>query len=136
MEAKILIIGHGKWPQGSAEGVEFITGVSEGIETYFIDEEHYIEELKAKVQAEFDAKIPLIIFCDIPGGSPHRTAVEMQIEQKRSDIAIFAGMGQSFIIDVAIKTALIKFSDINDFVTTLQQKFADTKTYTTLHGLN
>lgn len=130
MKSKIIIIGHAGFPNGIKSSLEFICGFEQGVESYHIDDDNHESTLKEKLSSELqDQSKLIIIFADLPGGSPHQMAVQMINEKKLANAIVIAGAGFSFIMDLAMKALLIGVNSANEMQEYIESKMKNLKQY-------
>lgn len=134
METEIIIIGHSLYPKGIKGIIEFIVGLEDNVYTYHIDNNNGIEELKDNLSKHMENNKTTIIFADIPGGSPHQKSVELSLNNKDKKVIIFAGVGTSFIIDIVVKSMLVKTSTFEDLKNLCQSSWEIISSFSTKHS--
>lgn len=104
-----LVTGHGEFSKGLLSSINMIAGEQEGIEEVNFYENANLEEyemhLKEKVESLLDKNKGVIIFTDLLGGSPFRTA--MMIASEFEHVEVVTGTNLPMLIE---GTAL-KFTD-------------------------
>ncbi|WP_041594167.1 PTS sugar transporter subunit IIA [Mycoplasmopsis fermentans] len=134
METKILVIGHSQFPRVVVEGLKFVSGIEEDIDYKYIDNDHSIDELKNDLEKYLEKCENIIIFADLPGGSPHRLAVETIEKTKKKNAIVIAGAGMPMIMDIAFKVILIKFKSFDEIICFIGEKKKNLDKYIMITG--
>ena len=103
----ILIAGHGNFPSGVFSAVALVAGSTENVFACDFVEGMSSAELKANMteainKAEGDG---VLILCDLAGGTPNRTAVELKAEMTDKKIRVVAGANLPAVMDAAFSAA-------------------------------
>lgn len=97
----IIITGHGRFAAGMASAIELIAGTQENCE--IVNFEHEVDELTQDLDTAFEnlkACDGVIVFADLAGGSPFKTAV---IEaQKYANVDVVAGTNLPMLAEIAV----------------------------------
>lgn len=106
----LIIIGHGSFASGMATSLRLIAGEKEGI--CFIDftENDTIQSLEDKIQKKFkllEEKKEILVLCDIIGGSPFKSAVELA-QQCDKEIEVIGGMNLPMLIELSIAKEFVQ----------------------------
>ena len=99
----IIIAGHGNFPTGVFSAVELIAGSTENVFACNFVEGMSSAELKANMteainKAEGEG---VLILCDLAGGTPNRTAVELKNEMTDKKIRVVAGANLPAVMEAA-----------------------------------
>lgn len=96
-----LITGHAEFPKGMLSSVNMIAGEQEGVEAlnfYETDNlEEYQNNLKSKVEDLLDKNEGVLIFTDLLGGTPFRTA--MVIASEHDNVEVVTGTNLPMLIE-------------------------------------
>src|SRR5690554_5851057 len=96
-----LITGHAEFPKGMLSSVNMIAGEQEEVEAlnfYETDNlEEYQNNLKSKVEDLLDKNESVLIFTDILGGTPFRTA--MVIASEHDNVEVVTGTNLPMLIE-------------------------------------
>lgn len=133
MQSEIIILGHANYPIGIKSVLEFVVGLEDNIYTYNLDDDNSLEQLENNLSKHINNQKVKIIFCDIPGGSPHQKAVELARKNASDTIITFAGVGTSFIIDVAVKALIVKIDSFTKLKSEVEKIYQDLARYSTYH---
>lgn len=103
----VLIAGHGNFPTGVFSAVALVAGSTENVFACDFVEGMSSAELKANMteainKAEGDG---VLILCDLAGGTPNRTAVELKNEMTDKKIRVIAGANLPAVLDAAFSAA-------------------------------
>lgn len=106
----IIISGHGHFANGLASSIQMIAGKQE----YFIsiDFEENIEKLEKELTLALETCKELtgtLIFCDLVGGSPFKTAI--LLSQNYTHVEIIAGVNLPMLTEIVL--ARKRIEDIN-----------------------
>ncbi|VEU58446.1 hypothetical protein [Mycoplasmopsis gallinacea] len=123
MTYNILILGHSKYPEGTKSFLEFVGGFEEGIETFHISNENPIEKVRTELEAYFAKGEPTIVTCDLPGGSPHVTIVDLLAKKSGNNVLVYAGLSPALMLDITFKARIIGAADHNEMVAYCKEKF-------------
>ncbi|MCF1685391.1 PTS sugar transporter subunit IIA [Tetragenococcus halophilus] len=96
----IIVTGHGQFATGLQSSVELIAGKQEKFEAINFEEGESSEDLNnklKKVVSQMDSKEGVIIFTDIPGGTPFNQSILLSQEDKQ--IKVVAGANLPAIMD-------------------------------------
>ena len=99
----ILIAGHGNFPSGVFSAVALVAGSTENVFACDFVEGMSSAELKANMteainKAEGEG---VLILCDLAGGTPNRTAVELKAEMADKKIRVVAGVNLPAVMEAA-----------------------------------
>ena len=99
----ILIAGHGNFPTGVFSAVALVAGSTDNVFACDFVEGMSSAELKANMteainKAEGEG---VLILCDLAGGTPNRTAVELKAEMTDKKIRVISGANLPAIMDAA-----------------------------------
>ena len=79
----IILTGHGRFADGLTSSVDLIAGPQK--DYVAVNFEHEVDELTTDLNAAFDQLQDcdgVIVFTDLQGGSPFKTAVELSVSRK------------------------------------------------------
>ena len=99
----ILIAGHGNFPTGVFSAIALVAGSTDNVFACDFENGMSSEELKANMteainKAEGEG---VLILCDLAGGTPNRTAVELKAEMTDKKIRVISGANLPAIMDAA-----------------------------------
>ncbi|MBR3311936.1 MAG: PTS fructose transporter subunit IIA [Solobacterium sp.] len=97
----LIITGHGRFAEGMLSALELIAGPQN--DCIAVNFEHEVGELETDLQNALDSLYgcgAVIIFCDLPGGSPFKTAAVLT--QDRPDTAVIAGVNMPMLCEIAL----------------------------------
>ena len=93
MTTGIILTGHGRFAQGLASAVELIAGKQEHF--ICVDFEHELDELEHDMEQAINALSDcedIIVFADLAGGSPFKTAGMFAYKDHRIDVIAGANL--------------------------------------------
>lgn len=115
-----LITGHAEFPNGLFSSVHMIAGEQEGFDALNFQEnvnlEEYETNLKNKVEDLLDKNESVLIFTDLLGGTPFRTA--MVIASEFENVEVVTGTNLPMLLEA---TSLRFIEDVNLLVDQLIQ---------------
>lgn len=109
----MLVTGHGHFATGLASSVKLIAGEPEKFELVDFVEEYSVEDLRRELNAAMDRLSDcsgILVFSDLPGGSPFKTAVEVSMERKE-DIRVLAGTNLGMLIEISMARGFVESMD-------------------------
>ncbi|EFF41518.1 PTS sugar transporter subunit IIA [Mycoplasmopsis alligatoris] len=133
MPVELILIGHAQYPNGLKSVLEFVVGLEDNVYAYNIDENKEIDELKKELETHINNDKIKLIIADIPGGSPHQKAMELAINSDNENVMIFAGLGTSMIIDLAIKALLLNPSSYQALKESCQAVYENVASFSTFY---
>lgn len=103
MEIGIIITGHGKFATGIYESIKLIAGDQDNCHTIDFKQQMQVDELKALMKQrveEFSGCDRIIVFADLQGGSPFKTALELSYYDER--ICLIGGVNLPMLLECAL----------------------------------
>ncbi len=100
----ILLTGHGNFATGLKTSVKLIAGEQEHFEVVDFLAEYSIDDLKDHLIAAFEKLSDceaIIVFSDLVGGSPFKTAVELSLE-KQINATVLAGTNLGMLLETTL----------------------------------
>lgn len=97
----IIVTGHGRFASGMTSSIELIAGPQENYVA--VDFEHEVDELTVDLVEAIESLQEcegIIIFTDLPGGSPFKTAVELSAT--RDDIEVLYGTNLPMLVETSM----------------------------------
>lgn len=98
----LLLTGHGHFATGLGSSLKLITGAKENIAFVDFEAEHSTETLKGNLERALDELKDcdgVLVFSDLAGGSPFKTAVEVSVERPQQKITVLAGSNLPMIVE-------------------------------------
>ena len=98
----LLVTGHGNFATGICSALNLIAGENEHILAVDFEAKHNTHELEENLKAALDtlkAVKSILVFSDIAGGSPFKTASELKYKYLDKDIEIMAGTNLPMLIE-------------------------------------
>lgn len=116
MKNIIILIGHGKYATGIKTTIALVVGPTVGV--FYID---FLEEDSSDTLMEKAIKVVeknkdknVLFICDILGGTPFKTAVEVSLSY--SSIGVVAGCNMSAIIEIIIEKDSFELEELEDML--------------------
>ena len=113
----IIVTGHGNFATGLTSSLNLIAGFPENYEAVDFVAEDGVEELRAKLNAAMDKLHDcsgIIVFSDLAGGSPFKTAVEVKMTRSEN-IEVLAGTNLGMLIEISMARGFINdLSSLSD----------------------
>lgn len=112
----ILVTGHGHFASGLTSSVELIAGLPENYEKVDFLESYGVDELASELNKAMDRLShckSILVFADLAGGSPFKTAVEVGMQRKQR-IEVIGGTNLGMIIEISLARRFI--TDVNDLI--------------------
>ena len=109
----ILVTGHGNFATGISSSVKLIAGMPEKYEMVDFVETDGVDELAAKLSDAMDRLSDcegILVFSDLPGGSPFKTAVEVGMT-KSNRVEVLSGTNLGMIIELSMARGFIQDMD-------------------------
>lgn len=110
----ILVTGHGNFATGLTSSVKLIAGLPQNYEAVDFLESYGVEELAEKLSEAMDRLSGcegILVFSDLAGGSPFKTAVEVGMT-KGKRVEVLAGTNLGMIIELSMARGFIEDMDI------------------------
>lgn len=101
----IILTGHGRFADGLTSSVYLIAGPQK--DYVAVNFEHEVDELTTDLNAAFDQLQDcdgVIVFTDLQGGSPFKTAVELSVS--RENVEIIAGTNLPMLAEVIMARSM------------------------------
>ena len=109
----ILVTGHGNFATGLTSSVKLIAGLPQNYEAVDFLESYGVEELAEKLSEAMDRLSGcegILVFSDLAGGSPFKTAVEVGMT-KGKRVEVLAGTNLGMIIELSMARGFIEDMD-------------------------
>ncbi|MCJ7843115.1 hypothetical protein MUB24_19990 [Lederbergia sp. NSJ-179] len=94
MMTALILAGHDQFPEGLKHTGEFISGSEAGVEICPLHSEESTDTYKEKLLStinQMDEDAPVIVLCDLIGGTPFKAALEIARSTKKQ-VRIIAGI--------------------------------------------
>lgn len=109
----IIVTGHGGFATGLAKNVKMLSGVEVTAVDFTEDiTPEVLDEKLANAIASFDALKNIVVFTDIPGGTPYNRAVTVSLTNPK--VRVVAGTNTPMLLDAAIKNIADEEFDSTD----------------------
>lgn len=95
----LVITGHGSWASGVKSGLDMVAGENPAITA--VDFTGDTLALARRLKEVTDHDQPLLIFCDLAGGTPFQTAALAC--RGRPDTRIITGASQPMLLEIALQ---------------------------------
>ncbi len=112
----ILVTGHGNFATGLSSSVKLIAGLPEKYEMVDFLESYSVDDLSRELNAAMDRLKDcdgILVFADLAGGSPFKTAVEIGVGRPEN-IQVIGGTNLGMIIEISMARGFI--TDMDDLV--------------------
>ena len=109
----ILVTGHGNFATGLTSSVNLIAGMPQKYEAVDFLESYGVEQLAEKLSEAMDRLSDcegILVFSDLAGGSPFKTAVEVGLT-KSNRVEVLAGTNLGMIIEIGMARGFIEDMD-------------------------
>ena len=109
----ILVTGHGNFATGLTSSVNLIAGMPQKYEAVDFLESYGVEQLAEKLSEAMDRLSDcegILVFSDLAGGSPFKTAVEVGMT-KSNRVEVLAGTNLGMIIELSMARGFIEDMD-------------------------
>lgn len=100
---QLLIIGHSDFPKGIKGFLNFFGIPNNKITIYHLDNQNNQDILLHNLQKFYAKNKHVITFADLPGGSPHKVAMEIALDLKEDNHYLVAGASPAAILEIAVK---------------------------------
>ena len=107
----IIVTGHGNFATGLTSSVKLIAGIPEHYEAVDFVETDSVEDLEKKLNAALDRLSDcdgVIVFSDLLGGSPFKTAVEVSLKRPEANMVVLSGTNLGMIIESSMARAFVE----------------------------
>lgn len=96
----LIIVGHGEFAKGINSAIELVAGEQKLVEVVPFLQNHSTDDLKINIEKALKkmATEEVLIFTDIPGGSPFKAAVELSMT--REGIEVIAGTNVPMVMEI------------------------------------
>ncbi|EIV99419.1 PTS sugar transporter subunit IIA [Thermoanaerobacter siderophilus] len=109
----IIITGHGSYATGLKSSIELIAGVNN--ELYAVDFRENDSDLSLKYKIkkilEKHTDLPILIVCDIVGGTPFKVAAEFAVSGDKK-IELVAGCNLSALLEIVLQKDKLSISEL------------------------
>lgn len=110
----IIVTGHGNFGSGLASSVQLIAGAQENFIVVDFVQEFSIEDLMSHLNKAVDDLSGcegIIVFSDLVGGSPFKTAVEMSMTRDEK-IVVLSGTNLGMLLEASMARGFIDDVDM------------------------
>ncbi|MFV0379493.1 MAG: PTS galactosamine/N-acetylgalactosamine transporter subunit IIA [Anaerorhabdus sp.] len=100
----MILTGHGNFASGLNSAITLITGKQENFEVVDFVQEHSVEDLSNNLLKAIDNLkecSDILVFTDLVGGSPFKTAVEVSMKTE-SKLTVLGGTNLGMLIECAM----------------------------------
>lgn len=109
----LIVTGHGSFASGITSALHMIAGApAEFASADFLDEEgmdQLKQDLRADIEQMKDCSEGIIIFCDINGGCPYKTALELKEEYAgKVRIEVISGLTLGMLMEANMRRRYTK----------------------------
>lgn len=109
----IIVTGHGNFGTGVSSSVKLIAGTPEHYEAIDFVQEDSVEDLERKLMdavKKLNECDSIIIFTDLVGGSPFKTAVEVSMKSE-TKIIVLGGTNLGMLIETSMARGFMEDVD-------------------------
>lgn len=109
----IIVTGHGNFGSGLTSSVKLIAGMPEHYIAIDFVQEYSVEDLARELNKAMDELKDcngILVFTDLAGGSPFKTAVEISMNRKEN-IKVLAGTNLAMLIEISMARGFIEDVD-------------------------
>lgn len=109
----ILVTGHGNFATGLTSSLNLIAGMPQNYEAVDFLESYGVEQLAEKLNEAMDRLSNcegILVFSDLAGGSPFKTAVEVGMT-KGNRVEVLAGTNLGMLIELSMARGFIEDMD-------------------------
>jgi PTS system N-acetylgalactosamine-specific IIA component len=107
----IIVTGHGNFATGLTSSVKLIAGMPDFYQTVDFLQEHSTDDLSANLNKAIDnlkdCKEGILVFTDLVGGSPFKTAVEISVSREEK-IVVLGGTNLGMLIEISMARSFIE----------------------------
>ena len=100
----LIVTGHGNFASGLQSSLRLIAGDKENMCFVDFEEKDSVEDLTAKLSAAIDSLSNadgILFLCDLTGGSPFKTSVELSIKDDKP-MEVIGGANLPMIIELSM----------------------------------
>lgn len=130
---KLLIIGHGGFPQGMKEALELITGEQKNVTFQHLDEKVGHSALEIYINKFLDENKKAILFADLTGGAPHKIGARAIMNKKNKRQVIVSGVSIAVLIQMTLM--LPSLDDAVDLKVEIQKIVNESKNMAMVMGV-
>lgn len=113
----IIVTGHGKFASGLQSSLKLITGMEQSVKALDFTEGMSSDDLfHTLVSIKESADDKILIFADIPGGTPFNQSV--MLKSKYDGIEIIAGTNLPILIEAVLASEPFDSEKISEFIET------------------
>lgn len=98
----VVVTGHGHFASGLTSSVQLIAGLPEHYVAVDFVQEDSTDDLKNHLKEAFETLKDcqgILVFTDLVGGSPFKTAVELSVELPEKQIVVLSGTNLGMLIE-------------------------------------
>ncbi|SHE30332.1 PTS system, N-acetylgalactosamine-specific IIA component [Thermoanaerobacter uzonensis DSM 18761] len=109
----IIITGHGNYATGLKSSIQLIAGIIDGAYAIDFKENDSDMSLKYKIKEILDKypNSPVLIICDIVGGTPFKVASEFAVSGDKK-IELVAGCNLSALLEIVLQKDKLSISEL------------------------
>lgn len=118
MKGIMIVTGHGQYATSIKSSLEVLAGDNDEVKFIDFTEDDNDVTLKKKMQKVLDEynDYQILFICDILGGTPFKTAVELSISM--DNIEVVAGCNIGSIIEATFQKDIMEIGELADFIVT------------------
>lgn len=105
----LIVTGHGHFATGLTSSLDLIAGPQKNYVAVDFEQNHTTEDLEANLKAAFETLKDcdgIIVFSDLPGGSPFKVAVTVGLAY--NNVNVLAGTNLPMLCEIAMARGFIE----------------------------
>ena len=110
MNYEIVIVGHGRYPDGVLSALQLLIGTTEGIKAFNLDEQTTHEKFEKQLTELLSEHERVLVFADMTGGAPHQIVSRLVLEGNRPHQYVISSAPLNLMLDLYAKS-LTGFED-------------------------
>mgnify|MGYP001455812073 CR=1 FL=1 len=118
----LIVTGHGRYATAIKSTLEILAGRNDDIKYIDFTEEDTDITLKEKMKLEIDVNkgYGILFVCDLLGGTPFKSAVELSISNE--NIEVVAGCNVGAILEISLQLDSMPVDELADFIVDTSNK--------------
>lgn len=118
----LIVTGHGRYATSIKSTLEILAGRNDDIKYIDFTEEDTDITLKEKMKLEIDVNkgYGVLFVCDLLGGTPFKSAVELSISSE--NIEVVAGCNVGSILEISLQLDSMPVGELADFMINTSNK--------------
>lgn len=108
---KLIIVGHGNFPNGVLSAASLLVGKNDNITALDLNEERTHEVFEKELQTILKENDHAIVLADLTGGAPHQISARLILEGGNLNQYVISGVNLALVVDLAMKCCIGEVSD-------------------------